>query len=160
MRLATDWFRSKTLWGVTVPAIIAAVGAYATGQLTWWQALAAIAAALAPSTLRDTMAQSRPELARVESEGQYECDPWMESVSPSVPWTVQDMDVPTNDDAETIDTVRERFERLENLLAQEFDILNSRIATSLQVMAQQSERVLSVAEQVADQAAALNAGVR
>lgn len=54
LALAQDWMRSKTMWGGVVPAVVTALGGWATGELRWWQAAFAIAGAFGVFGVRDT----------------------------------------------------------------------------------------------------------
>lgn len=55
MRIANDWWRSKTTW-ISITGILAAIAGKLAGQLDWAQMGSAIWAALTASAIRDTIA--------------------------------------------------------------------------------------------------------
>lgn len=65
MRLTDGWWRSKTLWTATLPAVVAAVGAWAQGQVTWWQALLMLAGGGGAFGVREALVRGQ-QVAAVE----------------------------------------------------------------------------------------------
>lgn len=68
MRFSEDWLRSKTLWLVSVPGVVTAFTAWASGEMKWWEAMGAALAALAVSTLRDTVARHAAGVAERDEQ--------------------------------------------------------------------------------------------
>lgn len=67
MKLASDFFASKTFW-LTVAAVLTAVTSAATGQITWEAAGAAIFAALYALFNRDTTAKAGEDMKKATAE--------------------------------------------------------------------------------------------
>ena len=66
MKVATDWWRSKTTWTAAGAVCFALADVAAKGQLTWQSALIALVGVLG-ATIRDTMAKAM-EQSRVSDE--------------------------------------------------------------------------------------------
>ena len=90
--VAKDWYRSKTLLLVSVPAILAVVEKGVNEHWPWYQFVLGIALAMAPSTLRDTLMRGVNILAAYQAAVSQTINNQVEVAATNITNTAREID--------------------------------------------------------------------